>query len=140
MHLRKAEFDDWKKLLDWRNDPVSRNNSFDQNEIDEQTHKAWLSRSLSNKNRDIYILENKEGIAVGTIRCDTNLDNSKTLSWNINPNSRGQGYGNLILKIFLKNNTGDFIAEIKNENIASIKMAENNGFTKESPQLYKLKK
>ena len=29
MHLRKAEFDDWKKLLDWRNDPVSRNNSFD---------------------------------------------------------------------------------------------------------------
>ena len=33
MHLRKAEFDDWKKLLDWRNDPVSRNNSFDQNEI-----------------------------------------------------------------------------------------------------------
>ena len=100
MILRKAKFDDWKILLDWRNDPISRANSFDQNEITEETHKSWFSKSLKNPERSIYILEDKEKKALGTIRCDLNQDNTKTLSWNINPSNRGQGYGSLIFKNF----------------------------------------
>ena len=140
MILRKAKFDDWKILLDWRNDPISRANSFDQNEITEETHKSWFSKSLKNPERSIYILEDKEKKALGTIRCDLNQDNTKTLSWNINPSNRGQGYGSLILKIFMESNEGNFIAEIKEDNIASIKMAEKNGFVQHSKQVYKLKK
>ena len=140
MILRKAKFDDWKILLDWRNDPISRANSFDQNEITEETHKSWFSKSLKNPERSIYILEDKEKKALGTIRCDLNQDNTKTLSWNINPSNRGQGYGSLILKIFMESNDGNFIAEIKEDNIASIKMAEKNGFVQHSKQVYKLKK
>jgi len=140
MILRKAKFDDWKILLDWRNDPISRANSFDQNEITEETHKSWFSKSLKNPERSIYILEDKEKNALGTIRCDLNQDNTKTLSWNINPSNRGQGYGSLILKIFMESNEGNFIAEIKEGNIASIKIAEKNGFIKHSKQVYKFKK
>ena len=140
MILRKAKFDDWKILLDWRNDPISRANSFDQNEITEETHKSWFSKSLKNPERSIYILEDKEKKALGTIRCDLNQDNTKTLSWNINPSNRGQGYGSLILKIFMESNEGNFIAEIKEDNIASIKMAEKNGFVQHSKQVYKFKK
>ena len=37
-------------------------------------------------------------------------------------------YGTKILELFLQDKTGDFIAEIKPENIASIKMVQKNGF------------
>jgi RimJ/RimL family protein N-acetyltransferase len=40
----------------------------------------------------------------------------------------GKGYGTKILELFLQDKTGDFIAEIKPENIASIKMVQKNGF------------
>jgi RimJ/RimL family protein N-acetyltransferase len=139
MLLREAKFEDWEILLEWRNDSISRMNSFDQNIIDEKTHKDWLSRSLRFSARKIYILEDPINGSLGTIRCDTSSDNTNTLSWNINPKERGKGYGTLILKMFLENTSGEFLAEIKDSNIASIKLAEKNGFTKHSNQLYYLK-
>lgn len=129
MLLRKATYDDWKILLDWRNDPLTRNNSFKQDKISEQTHKVWFTNSLSNIDREIYILENNL-IPVGSIRSDKNSANECILSWNIAPDQRGKGYGTKILEMFLQNKIGKFIAEIKPENIASIKMVQNNGFEK----------
>lgn len=129
MKLRKAIFNDWKILLDWRNDPLTRNNSFKQDKISKQTHKVWFTNSLSNIDREIYILENNL-ISVGSIRSDKNSANEYILSWNIAPDQRGKGYGIKILEMFLQNKIGKFIAEIKPENIASIKMVQNNGFEK----------
>ena len=51
MKLRKAIFDDWKILLDWRNDPTTRENSFETGDISEQTHKLWFNDSLLNPYR-----------------------------------------------------------------------------------------
>jgi RimJ/RimL family protein N-acetyltransferase len=56
------------------------------------------------------------------------LNGKYLLSWSIAPNQRGNGYGTKILELFLKDKTGNFIAEIKPENIASIKMVQKNGF------------
>jgi len=129
MKLRKATYEDWKILLDWRNDPITRKNSFDQNKILEQTHKLWFNDSLLNPYREIYILEDNL-TPVGSIRLDNILLNEYTLSWSIAPNQRGKGYGNKILELLLQNKTGKFIAEIKPENVASIKMVLKNGFKK----------
>ena len=127
MKLRKAIFDDWKILLDWRNDSTTRENSFETGEVSEQTHKSWFTNSLSNLNREIYIFE-VNNILAGTIRSDKTDEKTYVLSWNIAPDQRGKGYGTKILELFLQNKTGDFIAEIKPENIASIKMVQKNGF------------
>jgi RimJ/RimL family protein N-acetyltransferase len=127
MQLRKAIFDDWKMLLDWRNDPTTRLNSFEQGEVSEQTHKIWFNKSLSNSNREIYILEDNS-IPVGSIRSDAVDSGKYILSWNIDPNQRGKGYGTKILEIYLQDKKGEFLAEIKPENIASIKMVQKNGF------------
>lgn len=127
MKLRKAILDDWEILLDWRNDPITRLNSFDQKEIQELNHKTWLMDSLMNEYREIYVLE-ENFIPVGSIRVDRiNLD-KYMLSWTISPDHRGKGYGNKILEILLQDRKGEFMAEIKSENVASIKMTENNGF------------
>jgi hypothetical protein len=69
MKLRKAIFDDWKILLDWRNDPITRENSFETGEVSEQTHKLWFNDSLLNPYREIYILEDNS-TPVGSIRSD----------------------------------------------------------------------
>lgn len=128
MKLRKAIFDDWEILLKWRNEPITRQNSFTQEEILEQDHKIWFSNSLINPYKEIYILEDNS-IPVGTIRSDKTSHNDYILSWNISFNYRGKGYGTEILKLFLKNKKGKFIAKIKPENIASIKMVEKNEFS-----------
>jgi RimJ/RimL family protein N-acetyltransferase len=134
MKLRKATFNDWKILLDWRNDSLTRENSFNQDEVSEQTHKLWFSDSLLNPYREIYILTD-DIIPVGSIRSDNILTNQYILSWSIAPDQRGKGYGTKILEIYLQGRTGNFIAEIKPENIASIKMVQKNGFN----QLDKIK-
>jgi RimJ/RimL family protein N-acetyltransferase len=127
MKLRKAIFDDWKILLDWRNDPITRENSFETGEVSEQTHKLWFNDSLLNPYREIYILEDNS-TPVGSIRSDNVSTNQYILSWSIAPTQRGKGYGTKILEMLLQDRKGKFIAEIKPENIASIKMVQKNGF------------
>ena len=127
MKLRKIIFDDWKLLLNWRNDPSTRKNSFTEDKVTEETHKLWFNDSLMNPRRNIYILEENE-IPVGTIRSDILSKDKYLLSWSISPTQRGKGYGTKILELFLQNKSGEFTAEIKPENVPSIKMAKNNGF------------
>ena len=127
MKLRKAIFDDWGILLDWRNDPITRKNSFTKNEVTVKTHKLWFNDSLMNPRRNIYILE-ENSLPIGTIRSDILSKDKYLLSWSISPTQRGKGYGGKMLSLFLQNKIGTFTAEIKSENIASIKMVTNNGF------------
>jgi RimJ/RimL family protein N-acetyltransferase len=128
MKLRKVTYDDWKILFNWRNDSITMQHSFTQEKISEYVHKLWFNDSLSNERRHIYILEDNS-IPIGFIRSDRLEVNKYLLSWDINPLHRGKGYGNKILEIFLNDKHGEFIAKIKPENIASIRMAKKNGFS-----------
>lgn len=135
MNLRKSNFEDWRTLLDWRNDPVSRKNSFTENEISETEHINWYKESLKNDKREFYILE-ENSTPIGVIRSDKCKSDEFVLSWNISSKFRGKGYGNIILELFLKNKKGTFIAEIKPDNLPSILIAEKNGFKKENDLKY----
>lgn len=137
MILRKTINKDWKILLDWRNDPITRENSFTQDYIDEEEHKKWFYNSLKSNTREIYILEDLNTNPIGTIRSDKIKNNIFILSWSISPKYRGKGYGSKILNLFLKENNGIFIAEIKPDNIPSIKMVEKNGFKQINQTTYK---
>jgi len=127
MILRSVNFDDWSLLLEWRNDPVTRENSINPEIVEEESHKTWLLNSLKNSNREIYILEDNS-IPVGTIRSDKNNDNKYFLSWTISPEHRGKGYGAKMLELFLQNRSGEYLAEIYEYNISSIKMVEKLNF------------
>lgn len=136
MKLRKAIFNDWKILLDWRNDSLTRKYSFTKEIIEEKNHKKWFKKNLIDKTSNIFILENEIGKPIGTIRADKEDDNYYFLSWNISPNYRKKGYGSLILNLFLQNKVGIFVAEIKPENLPSIKMVKKNGFKQIDNQTY----
>lgn len=127
MNLRLARLEDWRLLLDWRNDLTTRQNSLYTDVVSEDAHKNWFTSSLTNSNIELFIFEDNS-IPIGTIRCDFVDKKYFLLSWNLAPEWRGKGYGTKLLKLFLKDRKGLFVAKIKENNIPSIKMAEKNGF------------
>ena len=54
LFLRKATIDDWKILLDWRNDIETRRNSHNMESVEEEIHKRWLNSILTNRDRQLY--------------------------------------------------------------------------------------
>ena len=132
--IRPAEFSDWKLLLDWRNDPQTRQNSISSAEILEENHKQWLQITLESDVRKIFIYELEN--PVGTIRLDI-INGEKILSWTVAPDVRGKGIGSEMLKQFVEQYPGEYFAEILPENKASLVMAGKVGFkvidSKEKP-------
>lgn len=127
MILRNAKFEDWKFLLECRNDEETRNFSFNSTLLSEEEHKDWLIKVLSDQKKQIFILQN-ENIMLGTTRIDEVEKETYVISFSIHPGQRGGGYGTKIIETLLLKIKGTFIAEVKKENLKSIKIFETNGF------------
>ncbi len=126
MKVRKVMFSDWDILLKWRNDPLSRNNSHNSVLIDEKEHKEWLKRVLSESENKLFLFF-KGNDPCGLVRAGFEKDKGRyLLSWVVAPEWRGRGIGKKMLRIALNRLKGKVAAEIKEDNMASIKIAENN--------------
>jgi UDP-2,4-diacetamido-2,4,6-trideoxy-beta-L-altropyranose hydrolase len=127
LQFRIANFDDSDFLFKIRNDEQTRKNSFQSNVISLDEHLAWFDKSLKNRDRQIFIVE-KEHKRIGTVRID--YEKSDTyLSWNLDSDSRGQGLGKKMLQEFVCKFPRRYKAKIKMDNTASIRIAENAGFS-----------
>lgn len=125
MKLRKVNFEDWETLLDWRNDLETRTRSHSIEMIQEEHHKDWLRNVINDPNRILFVAEIND-TPVGTVRADFDLTtNSYELSWTISPHARGQGIGKKIVKLLVEKLDSRVRAEIKEDNIPSIKIAES---------------
>ena len=127
LFLRKATIDDWKILLDWRNDIETRKNSHNMELVEKEIHKRWLNSILANRNRQLYIAIESE-MPVGTVRADFDEHISTyELSWTISPDFRGKGIGKKMVKLLTDKLNAKLRAEIKYGNISSVKIAEFAG-------------
>jgi len=123
--LRPATLKDAELLLSWRNDPETRARSFNSEVVQLSDHIAWLRKSLDNPARELFVAE-VEGKPVGTVRAD--LDGTvKELSWTIAPCERRQGLAKAMVRELVAKIDGDLRAEIKPDNIASIRVALHVG-------------
>ena len=127
MDLRLATLDDALLLFTWRNDPLTRQQSHSIGEIDFASHLKWLKGSIANPARRLYVAET-QGLPVGTVRADTENGLTK-LSWTVAPESRGRGFGTAMVKAMVRIIAGPLEAEIKTDNIASVRIAIAAGFT-----------
>ncbi|MDB4837328.1 GNAT family N-acetyltransferase [Marinomonas sp.] len=129
--LRLATIEDATLLLAWRNDRETRQASHHQNVITLEDHLGWLKRSLAiPEQRQIWVAE-MDGVAVGTCRVDCLDDLSENvweLSWTIAPEVRGKGMAHAMLSVFIESFEGALVAQVKKDNIASIKVAKKLGF------------
>lgn len=136
IRLRLARPEDGTDIWRWRNDPVSRQYSFNSEPIPLADHLIWWEASLANSKRKTFILENEQGQGLGSLRKDQTENGEIELSWMIAPEYRGKGYGTTLLKLGLEGEKATCIALIKPENIASCRMVEKLGFVRREPGLY----
>jgi len=128
IHFSEASIQDAELLLRWRNDELSRLSSINQGVINLDEHLAWLTKSLTDTSRKILIAFLGK-VPVGTMRMDA-FQNDTELSWTVAPEARGKGIGKRMLQQALSLTGGRIVARIREENLASQKIALSSGFSK----------
>ena len=126
IQLRPAQFADANILLEWRNDELTVQYSLSKDLVSHQEHAQWMYEVLNNENKLMFIAESNS-IPVGTVRAFFN-DEAWMVSWTVAPEARGRGVGKKIVALLLDHIGGPVHADVKSDNIASIKIAENVGF------------
>ena len=127
MKLRLAEPLDSEILLKLRNDPVTRSGSHHSKKIKQKDHDRWFKATLNDPNIQLYIFE-IDGKVVGTVRSDFDEETYK-LSWTVAPEERGKGLGKKMVYLLANKLKTPIRAEVKESNIASIKIAKFIGMT-----------
>jgi len=130
LRLRRARIADAGLLFDWRNEPLTREMSFDSSPIVWQTHFEWFQAKLSDRNSDMVIGE-VEGLPAGQARLDFRNDEA-VLSFSVDPDLRGLGFGRALVEralLFGRSRAARrFIARVKPENAASRNIFQQLGW------------
>ena len=98
VRLRPATLEDAQCLFRWRNDPLTRAQSLQQQPVEWEAHLQWLQASLQNPDRQLYIAESAaqdssgQSPVLGTVRADKSAEEYE-LSWTVAPEQRGKGWG-----------------------------------------------
>jgi len=112
-------------LFAWRNDPETRRASHNTDELQFESHIAWLNGALKDPNRRIFIAE-ENGVPVGTVRAD-HSSGVWELSWTVSPSARGRGVAKtMVIEIASKINE-PIRAEVQSGNEPSAKIAKSAG-------------
>ena len=130
--IRYANTTDCEDVYVWWSDPISRSMFFNNSIPSFEEHRDWFENALINVNRKLYIGE-VAASKIGVCRFDLNTaDSSVEVSININPESRGCGFGKRFLassvEHYQKDNQYDLLAKIKPDNAASLKIFKSSGF------------
>lgn len=127
--FRHARMEDAALLLGWRNDPVTREMSFNTRMITMEEHLTWLVQQLMGRSKWIYMaLKNEQ--PVGVIRAEER-GNIVELHITISPDHRGKGFSTLAIlwmmeRLSIKKKL--FVARIKDINAPSIGAFLSAGF------------
>jgi RimJ/RimL family protein N-acetyltransferase len=134
MIIQKITKKDSLDIWQWRNDKKSIFFSKNKKKVTLDVHNKWFEKNLKNKKIKFYIgciVNKKLKKKVGVVRFD--IKNKYALvSINLNPVMRGKSLSYILLaagiKKFLKFKKIKLVAEIKKNNLASIKCFLKNGF------------
>lgn len=134
VYLRSVIPEDVDLLYEWANNADVRANSFQTQPIPYENHLQWFALKMNDSNCHIFIGMVKEE-SIGVLRFDCEEDKT-SISYSIAPTKRGMGYGKQLVEqglLFLTKQlpmvTGIY-AQVKASNIASCRIFEALGFTK----------
>ena len=135
MKIREANVDDSNDIFEWRNDPITRQMSFNSDVVTFSTHNKWFENSLHNKNRYLLIAE-EEGRKISVVRFDIKEEKSTAeININLNPLERGKRLSSAVISksisyfnIINNKRIKTVIAKIQKKNIASKRSFIKCGF------------
>ena len=137
LKLREATKNDVDMTFQWASDSNIRKYSFQQQAITQEKHYAWYNSKI-NDPYCLYLLLEKDSEIIGSIRYEINKENEALISYLIDNNYHGHGYGNALLSLSLPTLLEKFstlkqlIGFVVPENIASRKIFERQGFLLDS--------
>lgn len=130
--IRRAVEADSKDIWQWRNDPTTKANSINSDDVSWENHCVWYQKSLQNPDRFLYIGIDPTDQKIGMCRFDISGDEAE-VSINLNPAFRNQKLSEPLLvssiRQFYKSSNIVLLATIKHFNIASQQCFKNAGFT-----------
>lgn len=127
---------DEQLLLEWANDPETRNNAFCKSRISPEEHHKWFHGHLRDKNNcQMYVVETEDRIPVGQVRFQRIETNQYEVHYSLDKVFRGRRIGGSLLRTALNdflnvNNEIIVIAKVLNNNISSQKIFNHLHFTK----------
>lgn len=130
-YVRKKDID---ILYKWANDPLTRKNSFNSDQIEYGRHCTWFEKMINNDNVLMYILV-YNGEMAGNVRL--NIENGVAeIGYAIAPSYRGKGLGNKIIDLISREAAynvliNKLIAKVKKTNLPSRLIFEKNGFVQD---------
>lgn len=139
IYLRDVTYEDKDLLYNWANDEDVRKNSFSTRSISYDEHCIWFDNMMKNESIVQWILQEDEK-PVGQIRITIN-GSEGSIGYSVCVDRRGAGLGKIMLSIAIEKLSEDYpvvkklVAKVKPENIASLKVFENNGFEAKFQQL-----
>jgi len=132
--FREATPQDCRLLWQWRNEPTTREASFNPHFIPYAEHEKWFAEKLKDDNAKILIILGPRGEKLGQVRYEIN-PSQKTAEANISLDKgyRGKGIGSQALRltsdyVIEKSALDKVVAYIKEENISSAKAFRKAGF------------
>lgn len=135
LYVRKAENTDSRLYWYWANDPVVRENAFNQRAISWGEHFAWFNERLADTDSMLLVIESEFG-PVGQVRFDRSGIQC-IISYSLAKQFRGMGLARATLSKAIdhicKKQIFTLIAEVKETNFASLKVFKQLGFCEVSP-------
>ena len=126
--IRDVKKEDEDLLFNWRNDPEVRANAFNTDEINLENHRKWFANKLADEKCKIYIFESFGEYPIGQVRLEL-LEDKWMIDYSIDSRYRGIGLGEKIIYEIVKLENGkNLFAQVKQKNIASVKIFENQNF------------
>ncbi len=138
--IRKAQIADSDRVLEWRNDPITRRFFLNRDPVDPSEHRVWYASVLADENRHLLIAQDEKGSPIGVVRFDKEGDNAQ-VSIYIVPSRRGFGHGRDVLlgaiRWLTKNSSVKRVhANVVRENLASRRMFSSVGFAGADDSFY----
>ena len=130
--IRAVTENDCSLLWQWANDNDVRRSAFNTDLIAWTDHCHWFKKSLTNKNRFIYIGNNEANSPVGQVRFDI-VNKMAEIDFSIDKKFRGSGFGKELLKLGIgrvvqETNVQALCAEIKVSNLKSLNCFKDSFF------------
>lgn len=137
--VRLATPEDMTDVLVWRSDPLAIKMSLSGTEVSAEEHRQWFPRTLDNDEHvhliGEFVTSGGKVEKVGVCRFDRQELNRWIVSINLKPSVRGRGLSGAFLdqairylKSSLPSSKLTLAAEIKKQNIPSMKIFQRNGF------------
>jgi RimJ/RimL family protein N-acetyltransferase len=129
--LRQATADDAELLLTWRNEPTTRQASFDTGNVDRETHIRWLDRRLTDP-RCVLLIVTIDGEPAGQLRIDLEDNDKATVSIGLAPRARGRRLAAPALRlaepVAREHGAVRLVAQVKADNEPSLRAFRRSGY------------